>query len=196
MQSEWRDGFLFVGNHLVLDFLNTRPVMDGQPMELLPDASALAKWLGAAGLVTPAQAARLGKKWSGSIGEIQSFRERLRRVVIQMEAGESASASFVSELNRLLAQYPEAEQVFMGELNWERRKRFDPQVPLDVFAPLASATSGLLTDVDSQRIRQCRNCVVHFYDASKRGTRVWCSMNLCGNRSKVAAHSARQRASS
>jgi predicted RNA-binding Zn ribbon-like protein len=195
MQSDWRDGFLFVGNQLALDLLNTRLLMDGQPVELLPDASALAKWLGAAGLVTPAQAARLCRKWSGSIEEIQSFRERLRKAVVHLETGESPSASFVSELNRLLAQYPEAEQVVAGEFNWERQKRFDPLVPLDVFAPLAAATARLLTNADRQRIRQCRHCVVHFYDASKRGTRVWCSMNLCGNRSKVAAHEARQRAS-
>lgn len=36
MSSDWRNGFLFVGNHRALDFLNTRPVMDGQPVELLP----------------------------------------------------------------------------------------------------------------------------------------------------------------
>ena len=30
--SDWKDGFLFVGNHLALDFLNTRPVQNGEPM--------------------------------------------------------------------------------------------------------------------------------------------------------------------
>ena len=39
--SVWKDGFLFVGNHLALDFLNTRPVQDGEAMELLPDFAAL-----------------------------------------------------------------------------------------------------------------------------------------------------------
>ena len=38
---DWRDGFLFVGNHLSLDFVNTRPVMNGQPVELLSDWNAL-----------------------------------------------------------------------------------------------------------------------------------------------------------
>ena len=51
--GDWRDGFLFVGNQLILDFVNTLPVIDGQPIELLPDAHALARWLVAAGLCVP-----------------------------------------------------------------------------------------------------------------------------------------------
>ena len=35
-----QDGFLFVGNEQVLDFINTRPVMNGELVELLPDFSA------------------------------------------------------------------------------------------------------------------------------------------------------------
>jgi putative stress-induced transcription regulator len=42
MSSDWRDGFLFLGNHRALDFLNTRPVMDGQPLELLRDRAKVA----------------------------------------------------------------------------------------------------------------------------------------------------------
>ena len=47
--SDWRDGFLFVGNHLTLDFLNTRPVQNGEPLELLSDFSALLRWFHAVG---------------------------------------------------------------------------------------------------------------------------------------------------
>ena len=58
MNNDWRDGFLFVGNHLLLDFINTRPVMTDEPVEMLPDGSALARWLGAAGLVNERERAR------------------------------------------------------------------------------------------------------------------------------------------
>ena len=30
-ETEWVDGFLFVGNHLALDFLNTKPILEGEP---------------------------------------------------------------------------------------------------------------------------------------------------------------------
>src|SRR5207253_10594774 len=38
--SDSKDGFLFVGNQVALDFVNTRPVQNGEPMELLPDFPA------------------------------------------------------------------------------------------------------------------------------------------------------------
>ncbi|MDH6224058.1 MULTISPECIES: CGNR zinc finger domain-containing protein [Streptomyces] len=46
-----------------------------------------------------------------------------------------------------------------------------------------------------ERIRACGNpeCILHFYDVSKNGTRRWCSMAGCGNRAKAQRHYARQR---
>jgi predicted RNA-binding Zn ribbon-like protein len=199
MSNDWRDGFLFVSNHLALDFLNTRPVIDGQPVELLPDCSALARWLAASGLIAKPQSARLKRRWSGSectamLEAIWKLRESLRKVVFQMEAGDSPAAGFMGDLNRLLLEYPYLDQVVDGKSGLVRRKRFTPELPEHVFAPLADAIAGLLTNVTKSRIRKCRNCVLHFHDTSKKGTRLWCSMNLCGNRSKVAAYAERKRA--
>ena len=64
--SDWKDGFLFVGNQLALDFLNTRPVQNGEPMELLPDFSALLRWFQAAELLSARDAANLQQKWGES----------------------------------------------------------------------------------------------------------------------------------
>src|SRR6516164_5368126 len=47
--------------------------------------------------------------------------------------------------------------------------------------------------VDRTRVRKCGQCVLHFLDTSKKGTRRWCSMQLCGNRLKVAAYALRKR---
>ena len=71
---------------------------------------------------------------------------------------------------------------------------FDPHRPEDLFAPLAHNAAMLFADVDRNRVRKCAQCVLHFYDTSKKGTRRWCSMQMCGNRLKVAAYAARQRA--
>jgi len=56
-------------------------------------------------------------------------------------------------------------------------------------APAAS----LFADLDRKRVRKCPTCVPHFFDTSKKGTRRWCSVQLCGNRLKVAAYAARHR---
>ena len=198
MNNDWRDGFLFVGNHLLLDFINTRPIMDGEPVELLPDSRALARWLGAAGLVNKRESARLIRLWSApefaaGAQEPREFRERVREAVLKREQGEHVSPGVLKNLNRLLLDYPDLEQVAQGKAGLERRRHFAPEVPEHAFAPLADAFADLLTAIPVSRIRKCNSCVLHFYDTSKKGTRVWCSMNLCGNRAKVAAYADRRR---
>ena len=64
--SDWKDGFLFVGNHPALDFLNTRPVQDDEPMELLPDFSSLLRWFQAAELLSARDADHLEQEWGKS----------------------------------------------------------------------------------------------------------------------------------
>ena len=200
MNSDWRDGFLFVGNHLSLDFLNTRPVMNGNPVELLPDCTSLARWLKAAALVPAREAKRLERDWSarpaftGMLGELWEFRDRLRRAVLQMEAGTLPSPPFIAKVNELLSAHPFIDEVIRMDSGLDRGKRFDPQVPLDVLGPIVDSVASLLTIPDKSRLRKCGGCILHFYDTSKKGTRRWCSMNLCGNRSKVAAYTRRKRA--
>lgn len=199
MGSDWRNGFLFVGNALALDFLNTRPVIQGQPQEMLVDGEALARWLAAAGFVPEEQGARLGRRWKGGRGaaavlELHRLRESLRRVVLRMESGRAPPTTFVEELNRLLAAYPGVKQVVAAQSGLERREEFALAQPEQALGPIADAIANLLTQTDVSRLRKCQGCVLHFYDTSKKGTRIWCSMNLCGNRAKVAAFADRKRA--
>jgi predicted RNA-binding Zn ribbon-like protein len=198
VNNDWRDGFLFVGNHLLLDFINTRPIMEGAAVELLPEGSALARWLGAVGLVSKSESTRLMRRWSApefavGVQGIREFRERVRETVLKLEQGEQASPGVLKNLNGLLVNYPDLDQVAQVEAGFERRRRFAPEIPEHAFAPLADAFADLLTAIPVSRIRKCNSCVLHFYDTSKKGTRVWCSMNLCGNRAKVAAYADRQR---
>ncbi|MBV9226183.1 MAG: CGNR zinc finger domain-containing protein [Acidobacteriaceae bacterium] len=51
----------------------------------------------------------------------------------------------------------------------------------------------MFSDTDPARVRQCESCVIHFYDTSKKRTRRWCNMQICGNKQKVAAYAQRQR---
>src|ERR1051326_5906644 len=91
--EDWRDGFLFVGNQLALDFLNTRPVQDGEAQELLPDFTSLLRWFQAAGLIGSGESAALQKQWGNSararrtVEEIRELREELRKEVLAWEAG-------------------------------------------------------------------------------------------------------------
>src|ERR1700758_5458664 len=111
-RKEWMDGFLFVGNHLALDFLNTKPVLADGPKELLPDVEALVRWLVASGVLPRQNGKTLARKWPDMpqatlfLRELVKFRERLRAIVLRQEAGFSVSTAFIVELNSVLKQHP------------------------------------------------------------------------------------------
>ena len=198
--KEWIDGFLFVGNHLALDFLNTRLVLAGSPKELLPDVGALVRWLVASGLLTRPKGKALAKKWKDSpeaavlLRELLKFREPLRAVVVRQEAGFPVSNAFIAELNSLLKQHPGVIALQREGEKLGLETAFELEKPDDVWAPIAIAVAELLSDVSPARLRKCEACIVHFLDTSKKGSRRWCSMNICGNRIKVAAYQRRKRA--
>jgi len=196
--SDWRDGFLFVGNHLPLDFLNTRPIQNGEAIELLSDFGALLRWFQAAGLLSTREMANLQLQGElvtarRALEAMRPFREKLRKEVLAWEGGAHVHRSTVEELNQLMTAHPMLSKLeaignvpFMGPC-------FEPLLPEDLFAPLAHSAAKLFAEADRNRVRKCGQCVLHFYDTSKKGTRRWCSMQLCGNRLKVAAYAARQR---
>ena len=198
--GEWIDGFLFVGNHLALDFLNTRPVLAEGPKELLPDTDALVRWLVASDVLTKQKGRTLGKNWrhkpaaSAFLRELLRFRERLRAAVIHQEAGFPVGEAFVAKLNSLLKQHPSVIALQRKGQKLELEAASEPEKPNDVWAPIAIAVAELLSNVSPGRLRKCEACIVHFLDTSKKGSRRWCSMNICGNKIKVAAYQRRKRA--
>jgi predicted RNA-binding Zn ribbon-like protein len=199
VNPDWRDGFLFVGNHLSLDFVNTRPVMNGRPVELLSDSKALLRWFWAADLVSEKEMETFVRRWEkrpeagACLDGLKTFRESLRAAVLRLEAGKEPASRTVAELNRLLRAHPMFLELGRTEAKLERRKRFELRSPDDLIAPLVDAAAEMLLALESARVRMCESCVLHFYDTSKNGTRRWCSMQICGNRSKVAAYAERKR---
>lgn len=196
---EGADRFLFLGNHLALDFLNTRPILNGEPAELIPDFNALLRWFRAAKLISPRDATRLQHRWAASaraqrtVEAMRALREKLRVAVIAREHGRPVRPSTVPELNRLMAEHPMLTRLSASRAARATELWFETRRPEDLFAPLAYGAAALFATVDRERVRKCAGCIVHFYDVSKKGTRRWCSMNLCGNRLKVAAYANRQR---
>jgi predicted RNA-binding Zn ribbon-like protein len=198
--KEWIDGFLFVGNQLGLDFLNTKLVLAEGPKDLLPDAEALVQWLIASGVLTSQKGKSLARKWSRTpkaalfLKNLLVFRERLRVVVVRRESGSPVSEAFIGELNSLLQQHPTVVALRRNGEKLAREVVFEPEAPEDVWAPIVMAVAELLSEVPAQRVRKCESCIVHYHDTSKKGSRRWCSMNICGNKMKVAAYQRRHKA--
>jgi predicted RNA-binding Zn ribbon-like protein len=197
--TNWRDGFLFVGNHLFLDFLNTHPVQNAEARELLSDFSALLRWFIAAGLLSSRQMTTL-QQWDGSaragrfLKAVREFREELRNDIVAWERAGRVRGRTIGDLNGLMANHPMLVRLKEnGSSTLAMESWFEARQPEDLFAPLAHSAAMLFASMDRSRIRQCGNCVLHFYDTSKKGTRRWCSMQLCGNKLKVAAYATRRR---
>ncbi len=196
--SDWRDGFLFVSNHLALDFLNTRPIQNGDAIELLSDFGALLRWFKAAGLLSTREMVNLQRQGESvtarrTLEVIRQFREKLRKEILAWEGGADVHRTIVDELNRLMAAHPMLGKLQATGKGPSMELWFETRQPDDLFAPLAHSAAKLFAEADRNRVRKCGQCVLHFYDTSKKGTRRWCSMQLCGNRLKVAAYAARQR---
>ena len=198
-KSDWKDGFLFLGNHLALDFLNTCPVQNGEAFELLSDFDALLRWFQAADLLSVREAASLRQHWGSStqaqhvVEAMRELRERLRKEILSWERDGTVHRAATGELNRLMAEHPMLTRLKASGGTSTTELWFDPHRPEDLFAPVAHSAAMFFADVDRDRVRKCGQCVLHFYDTSKKGTRRWCSMQLCGNRLKVAAYAARRR---
>ena len=198
-KSDWKDGFLFLGNAVVLDFLNTRPVKNGEAQQLLLEFAAPLRWFRAAELLTMAQALRLQEKWSGkpvatkTLQEIRELREMLRTDVAAWEKGEPIRRGTVDTLNRLAAEHPMRTRLVLRSNDRAIEPWFEINKPEGLFAPVVQSAAQLFAEADPRKVRKCEQCVLHFLDTSKKGTRRWCSMQLCGNRRKVAAYAARQR---
>jgi predicted RNA-binding Zn ribbon-like protein len=195
---------LFVGDHLALDFLNSLATPAGESIEWLRDGADLVNWLEQARAIEPSVAAKFrmrdkSRALDSIAEEARSLREWLRRFV-RRHAGSELGTDAVAELaplNRLLAQDDSYCQVeAAGEdaqhpLRHRRLRRWTK--PEQLLQPLAEAIADLVSHADFRLIRACEGsaCTLMFLDKTKAHARRWCSMALCGNRAKVAAHRAR-----
>ena len=175
-----RDGFLFIGGEVALDFLNTEIVRDGEPVDLLGDVAALERWM---------HEAELGRVpvSTAALREARRLRAALREVAGALADGKPPRRAAVQLIDRELRRgigslaLRASEGTFAVE--FEPRHR-------DARFLLARAAATFLASADPTRIRRCggTNCILFFYDATKSATRRWCSMAGCGNRMKAALH--------
>jgi predicted RNA-binding Zn ribbon-like protein len=199
VRPEWIDGFLFIANRRILDLLNTKPLLADGPTELLSDVRALERWLIASGMVASAKGKATLKTWRSSaeavafLRELRNFREKMREAVLRMESGLAPSDAFLSEINSRLMQHPLPVLLHWRGGRVVRETSLGLHQPADLWAPFLDAAAELLAESELSRLRKCESCVVHFFDTSKKGARRWCSMNICGNKLKVAAYQRRKR---
>ena len=63
----------------------------------------------------------------------------------------------------------------------------------DALGEVTAIAITAMLDGTWRRLKVCRNCRWSFYDNSKNRSGSWCSMQLCGNRTKTRAYRSRRR---
>jgi predicted RNA-binding Zn ribbon-like protein len=194
----------FIADHLALDFLNSIASPKDVQVEWLRDGRDLVDWLEQAHVIAADVAARFRRSkdqraLDDVAGRAREFRDWLRAFVTRHMGKPltTSSAKALGPLNELLAgdtSYPVVEAA-RGEqaLRLRRARRWEG--PDELLRPIAEAAADLVCSVDFRLIRACEGspCTLVFLDRTKGHGRRWCSMAVCGNRAKAAAHRTRKR---
>jgi predicted RNA-binding Zn ribbon-like protein len=194
--------FLFIGNHPCLNFINTQLVIKDTPTDLLETFDDLVAWLVESDVMRKQQVEAVSKQFSDNeqaelLDQTKALRATLRAMARQMAGGNGVPKAAVAEINALLQSCRGYREVVREGQNFKQHFISSANSKDELLASLAMVGSDLLTSADAALIKKCKNpaCVLYFYDTTKNHARNWCSMQLCGNRDKVAAYFKRQRQS-
>jgi predicted RNA-binding Zn ribbon-like protein len=130
------------------------------------------------------------RRCAGALAQVLQLRETIRAMLGAMASKRSLRAQWVAEVNQALASGAGASRLLRQDTGWRLGLSPGPAGPLRVLTPIARAIADLVVSGQSVEIRKCANprCVLYFRDRSRTRRRRWCSMAVCGNRMKVAAH--------
>ena len=185
-----------IGGDLAVDFANTIHA-PGDPAGALHSWSDLIDFLELRGGVAPGDGARLramgeadARRCATAFAQALQLRETIRAMLGAMASKRALRAPWVAEVNQALAWGAGASRLLRQDAGWRLGFSPGPAGPLRVLAPVARAIADLAASGRSVEIGKCANprCGLYFRDRSRTRRRRWCSMAVCGNRMKVAAH--------
>ncbi len=199
-----RDGFVFDGGVLCLDFANTELMSGGRAVDRLEGPRDLVRWLDAAGVLASPDLRAAVRGWRQRdartvLRAARDLRRALRRVLGRVTARAAVEDGACRRLgaltNDLIATRPLLPTLVWHHGRFRTEDRVaggDPRRPL---APIAASIRDLLTGGTLERVGQCSDpaCVIFFLDGTKNHSRRWCSMARCGIRAKMATYHRRAR---
>ena len=196
---------VFVGGVPALDFLNSIASPVDVPVEWIGSGKDFLDWLSQAQLVKPEVLRNIERTAGPSeldavAAQARALRDWFRRFVTSCMGRPLAPEAIreLEPLNRLLARDEVYGQIvprqapadgdgaiglaFVADRRWRS--------PDSLLLPLAKVMADLLTTVDFTHVKGCEwhSCTLLFVDTTKGHMRRWCSMAVCGNRAKQAAH--------
>jgi predicted RNA-binding Zn ribbon-like protein len=192
---------IFVGDALGLDFLNSIATPVDTPIDWIDDGDGLLSWLEQAQLV-PADALK-SVRMQALPGELDAVADQARslrewfRGFVRRHKGRPLNAKCLVQLeplNRLLERDESFHRIVAAPKSEKRPLRFEAvrrwRTPEALLVPIGEALAQLVCTEDFSDVKACEGpaCTLLFADHTRGRTRRWCSMALCGNRAKQAAH--------
>ncbi|HEX2045027.1 MAG TPA: CGNR zinc finger domain-containing protein [Gaiellaceae bacterium] len=169
---------------IVRAFVNTLEVEDGS--DELESPEALARWLRERGLMHGARASR------ADLFEARRLREALRALLL-VNNGVSVRKEAAATLDRAARRTRLA--VRFGPGGTVRAEPAAGGVE-GALGRLLGIVAAAMADGSWARLKACRadDCRWAFYDRARNRSRHWCSMAVCGNRTKARAYRRRHAA--
>ena len=177
--------FVYVSGRRCLDFVGTMKGRQSSHQELLTEPELLSDWAVQAGLLDAAIDVT-----DADLAAAIELREAIYRTVIAQLEHHRLQPEDVDLLNVRASGRQLTPR--LDRTGHARRAGTASQL----LASLAADLLDLLAGTDIEHVKRCTapGCTRLYLDASRAKNRHWCGMGTCGNRAKVQAFRARQRA--
>ncbi len=185
--------FDFCGGHVAVDFTNTVGSRGLRREDHLNTYGDLVAWAEARQVISKQQAAALKREAAAdpeaarrALTRALTLREAIYAALVQVIERGKPDGRTLAALNEFVAEtFMSAQLTVAGgrvALHTPAGDRLDAML-----APVVRAAVDLLTSDQVRRIGRCADdtCLWLFLDSTRSGTRRWCDMKVCGNRSKV-----------
>ena len=195
---------IFIADSLGLDFLNSIATPVDTPIDWLDSGDGLLKWLAQAKLVPADVLDELkARAMPGELDKVADQARALRewfRGFARKHMGRPLTTRALQELgplNRLLERDEAFSQISRhhdgdgGHLQLRVMRRW--RSPESLLLPIGEALAKFVCEENFANVKACEGhaCTLVFADRTRRRARRWCSMAICGNRAKQAAHRSR-----
>jgi predicted RNA-binding Zn ribbon-like protein len=200
---------IFIADSLGLDFLNSIAVPVDTEVEWLASGEDLLVWLKQAGLLPDDvlnvfRKSPVPRELDAIAAQARALRDWFKLFVYEHMGRplEPSALRQLEPLNQLLARDEEFGQIVIRDrrhdhgngaatisgLAWRQQRRW--LLPESLLLPIGRSLADLVCAEDFAFVKACEgpSCTLLFVDRTRGRARRWCSMAVCGNRAKQAAH--------
>jgi predicted RNA-binding Zn ribbon-like protein len=202
-----RSPAIFTADSLGLDFLNSVATPLDREIDWIDSGEGLLAWLGQAELVPgevleALRAQAVPGELDSVAAQARSLREWFRDFVHKHRGRPliAKDLAALGPLNRLLERDDMFGRIVARPAKvptaLELRMLRQWRSPEALLLPIAEALAKFVSEEDFSKVKACegRPCTLLVLDRTRGRRRRWCSMAICGNRAKQAAHRHRLKA--